>query len=123
LTGESVTPPRETDYYYNDNNLQAIRKDQWKLHLPRTAEDIPWWQKAGKETFLELDKPFLVDLSNDIGETRSVADSNPEVVAALLQEAVETRQSLGSAHSHGADQREIGDSRTLATQSRTSPPH
>ena len=121
LTGESANPPREIDYYYNDNNLQAIRKDQWKLHLPRTAEDIPWWQKAGKETFLELDKPFLVDLSNDIGETRSVADSNPEVVAALLQDAVETRQSLGSAHSHGADQREIGDSRTLATQSRTSP--
>jgi len=125
LTGESFTPPREIEYYYNDNNLQAIRQNDWKIHLPRTEEDIPWWQKAGQETFMELEEPFLVNLATDIGETQSVADSNPELVAALLQEAAETRQSLGSAHSRGSEQRAIGDSRVLATQARssTSPPN
>ena len=125
LNGESSAPPREIDLYYNDNNLQAIRDGDWKLHLPRTKEDIPWWQKAGKETFLELVDPFLVNLSTDIGEQNSVSSSNREVVAALLQEADNTRQSLGSAHSRGADQRPIGDSRILATQSRKadSPPN
>lgn len=52
LTGGSDTPPREIEYFYNDNNLQAIRKEEWKMHLPRTLKDVPWWQKFGKETFL-----------------------------------------------------------------------
>lgn len=120
LTGESAVPPREIEYYYNDNNLQAIRQNEWKIHLPRTEEDVPWWQRAGQENFMKLEEPFLVNLATDIGETHSLADSKPELVAALLQEAAETRQKLGSAHSRGTEQREIGDSRTLAVQARSS---
>lgn len=122
LTGESTTPPREIEYYYNDNNLQAIRNNDWKMHLPRTAEDIPWWQKAGKETFMELDDPFLVNLATDAGETLNVANRYPEVVAVLLQEATQTRASLGSAQGRGRAQRAIGDSRTLAKQAREAAP-
>lgn len=121
LLGESTTPPREIEYFYNDNNLQAIRKNEWKIHLPRTLEDIPWWQKAGKETFFELSEPFLVNLKDDIGETANLASSNPELVEELLSEAQSTRRSLGSAQDWGAEQRDRGDSRKLEAATSRSP--
>lgn len=125
LTGDSDTPPREIEYFYNDNNLQAIRKNEWKMHLPRTLQDVPWWQKAGKETFLELAEPFLVDLNKDIGESTSVASQKPELVNELLSEARSTRQALGSSNARGFAQREIGDSRKLeiTTRRSSSPPN
>ncbi|MBT6378756.1 MAG: sulfatase [Opitutales bacterium] len=125
LSGESQTPPREFEYFYNDNNLQAIRKQDWKMHLPRTLEDIPWWQKAGKETFLELTDPFLVNLTDDVGESHNVAAQNPNLVKELHEEASAARQRLGSSRTRGIDQRAIGDSRELAptTRASDSPPN
>lgn len=120
LRGDSAKPPREIEYFYNDNNLQAVRKHSWKMHLPRTLKDIPWWQKAGKETFLELAEPFLVKLNEDIGETTNVASSNPDVVTNLLTKAANARRVLGSAHQRGSGQRTTGDSRELTTHSRSS---
>ena len=37
-TGKGDTP-HEFAYYYNGINLQAVRKGEWKLHLPRRSED------------------------------------------------------------------------------------
>jgi len=50
-------------YYYKNGGLQAIRLGKWKLHLKK--------------------KPELYDLRDDIGESRNVADANPDVVAKL----------------------------------------
>ena len=119
LTGASNEPPREIEYYYNDNNLQAVRRNHWKLHLPRTPEDIPWWQRD--KGFTELKEPFLVNLNEDVGESINVAESNSQIVEDLLEEAEETRASLGNARSRGRDQRPIGDSGELVTTSRPSP--
>jgi arylsulfatase A-like enzyme len=125
LSGKSQTPPREIEYFYNDNNLQAIRKQDWKMHLPRTLEDIPWWQKAGKETFLELADPFLVNLTDDVAESHSVAAQNPTLVNELLEEASTARRALGNSQARGTAQRAIGDSRelALATRQSDSPPN
>jgi len=120
LVGESTKPPRQVDYYYNDRNLQAVRKDDWKMHLPRTLDDIPFWHRNGDKEFKELSEPFLVNLKNDVGESTNVAKENPQVVNQLLSEATAARQKLGSSKTAGIAQRETADSRELATDSRSS---
>ncbi|MEP2777193.1 MAG: sulfatase [Luteolibacter sp.] len=106
LMGESGDSPHEYLYYYNGLNLQAVRKGKWKLHLPRTLKDLPYWGKVGKgHRFITLDEPFLVDLEADIGEKHNVAANNPEVVATLLKEAEHIRAELGEVGQKGSDQR------------------
>ncbi|WP_244651392.1 MULTISPECIES: sulfatase-like hydrolase/transferase [unclassified Lentimonas] len=106
LMGASDESPHEYLYYYNGLNLQAVRKGKWKLHLPRTLEDLPYWGKAGKaRRFITLDEPFLVNLETDIAEMHNVAANNPEVVTTLLKEASRIRAELGEVGQQGADQR------------------
>ena len=120
LRGDSKSSPRKIEYFYNDKNLQAIRREDWKMHLPRTLEDIPWWQQFGKETFKELEDPFLVNLSSDIGESKNASSDNPELVKELLSEARIARRALGSTTTKGIAQRPTGDSRQLLKHSRAS---
>ena len=57
--------------------LVGLRQDQWKyIHC-------------------ELDPPQLFDLENDIGETKNVADQNPDVVAKITQLVDKARAELG----------------------------
>lgn len=40
-----LTRKREEPFcYYNCENLQAVRVKNWKLHLPRTEEQLPFWK-------------------------------------------------------------------------------
>ena len=32
-------------FYYNCENLQAVRMSDWKLHLPRELKQLPFWDK------------------------------------------------------------------------------
>ncbi|MCZ6672453.1 MAG: sulfatase-like hydrolase/transferase, partial [Verrucomicrobia bacterium] len=118
LMGESKEPPREIEYYYNDRNLQAVRKKDWKMHLPRTVEDIPFWHKGGNKEFKELAEPFLVNLAEDVGESTNVASTNSEIVDQLLLDATAARRELGSSKTTGTAQRKTGDSRVLAQTTR-----
>jgi len=62
---ETPSPHRTAGFfYYKRSRLEAVRVGKWKLRL------------------LEK-KPALYDLEADIGETRNVADENPEVVSRL----------------------------------------
>ena len=45
LQGKETATPHKFLYYYNGTNLQAVREGNWKLHLPRTAKDQPFWSK------------------------------------------------------------------------------
>ncbi|MDB4384825.1 sulfatase [Opitutaceae bacterium] len=106
LRGGAVASPHEFLYYYNGHNLQAVRHGKWKLHLPRTAEDQPFWGKGGmSRRFYELEQPFLVNLETDLGEEHNLAADHPEVVSALLQEADRIRTELGDVGQMGTDQR------------------
>ena len=120
LVGETTEPPREMDYYYNDRNLQAVRKGDWKMHLPRTLDDLPFWHANGEKEFKELSEPFLVNLKTDVGESTNVASENPQVVSQILSEATAARRELGSSKTTGNAQRETADSRDLAIETRTS---
>jgi len=109
LRGEATATPHEFLYYYNGTNLQAVREGNWKLHLPRTARDQPFWSKrpSKKKGFVTLEEPRLFDLENDVGERRDVADRYPEVVARLQKQAETIRVELGDVRTTGTDQRPI----------------
>ena len=108
LLGQSDESPHQFLYYYNGFNLQAVRKGKWKLHLPRTAADQPYWGAVSvKRSFVTLDQPFLVNLDNDIGEQHNVAADNPEVVDTFLKEAERIRAELGDVGQIGSDQRAL----------------
>jgi len=96
--------------YYFINHLQAVRQGRWKLHLPRPANP-PWLgpfsvnRHIHPSDWIEIKEPFLVDLENDPGETRSVAGEHPQVVARLLKLAEEARADIGDYDRVGANMR------------------
>jgi arylsulfatase len=109
--------PRKTFLYYAGEELQAVREGPWKLHLPHeylTVAGPPG--KDGKPANFDRLKPkgieqsglagiasrhgyevkaqprALYHLGDDVGETRDVADQNPDVVRRLEQLAERARE-------------------------------
>ena len=93
-------------YYYNCENLQAIRRGHWKLHLPRSKEQLPFWDK--NKAFANLQKPVLYNLRRDKAESTNVAADNPEVVRQMMELAESVRQDLGEFMQRGRSQRPTG---------------
>lgn len=114
--GESLLPllkgrslQRKSDapfYYYNCENLQAVRSGDWKLHLPRDAKQVPFWDR--NKVFFETDEPVLYNLRNDQSEKTDVASSNPKIVQRILKAAASARQALGEFMQRGKAQRPTG---------------
>ena len=86
-----------------------MREGNWKLHLPRTPRDQPFWSKkpSKKKGFVTLGQPVLFNLKNDLGERRNVAKQHPEVLARLQKQAEAIRAELGDVGIKGSDQRAI----------------
>ncbi len=93
-------------YYYNCENLQAVRRGQWKLHLPRNKEQMPFWDR--NKAFADLPRPVLYDLRNDRAEARDVAADNSDVVRQILNVAESARKDLGEFMHRGVAQRPTG---------------
>ena len=108
LDGEDgIDRPADTPfYYYNCENLQAVRLGNWKLHLPRTPQQLPFWQS--KKGFTKLDQPVLYNLAADPAESKDVAAAHPEVVQNLVALAEKTRPLLGEYMERGSEQRPTG---------------
>ena len=73
LSGFKCGSNREDFYYYNGDNLEAVRSGKWKLHVGKTqhyGEKMPVINA-------------LYDLENDISETINLFDEHPEVVCNL----------------------------------------
>jgi len=68
-------------YYWSWHNEDAIRTADWRLHR-------------------FTDRVELYDVRKDVGETTNVADTNPEVVAALQEKMNAWVDSMGVALSH-----------------------
>jgi arylsulfatase A len=96
----------EPFFYYNCENLQAVRRGDWKLHLPRKPEQLPFWEK--NKTFANLQNPVLYNLHSDQAETTNVAEDNPEVVRQILNTAESARKELGEFMQRGKSQRPTG---------------
>ena len=107
LKGENlVRHDTEPFFYYNCENLQAIRYGDWKLHLPRSQEQVPFWEK--NKAFFSLTQPVLYNLRTDRGESQDVAAENPEIVQQMLRTAKLTREELGEYMRRGSGQRPTG---------------
>ncbi len=92
--------PDKAYFYYLRVHLQAVRQGHWKLHLPREKEPVgaaPFSRNThiAPADRVGFDKPFLVDLNHDLGETKNVAAENPRVVQRLLGLAKAMRGDLG----------------------------
>ncbi|WP_182866504.1 sulfatase family protein [Rhodopirellula sp. JC639] len=92
--------PEKTYFYYLRVHLQAVRQGKWKLHLPRQKEPLgaaPFSRNVhiAPADRIGFEKPFLIDLENDLGETTDVSHANPEVVRRLLALAEGMREDLG----------------------------
>lgn len=87
-------------FYYLRVHLQAVRQGNWKLHLPREKEPMgaaPFSRNThiAPADRIGFNKPFLVNLDSDIGETTNVAMEHPQVVARLMALAESMREDLG----------------------------
>ena len=87
--------------YYNQNELQAVIYDKWKLVFPHVYRTIP----AGAElrndglpvkyAHIRLEKEQLFDLSTDPGETKDLHSNFPEIVRMLHEFAEKARADMG----------------------------
>jgi arylsulfatase len=115
LNGEKNANPRKVFYYYfEDNELQAIRMNQWKLVFPhdyKSYEDIEHGKNGypgdynHKQTGLKL-----FNLRNDPGERYDVSNTYPEIVDEIMLIAQEARNDLGDSLTgeSGLNRREPG---------------
>ncbi|QOV87631.1 sulfatase-like hydrolase/transferase [Humisphaera borealis] len=81
-------PSPVESYYWAWHNEDAIRTDEWRLHR-------------------FFDRNELYNIRTDIGETKNVADANPEVVKSLTGRMDAWTDSLGAALTHQAVPRKL----------------
>jgi arylsulfatase A-like enzyme len=93
-------------FYYNCENLQAIRMGDWKLHLPRELKQLPFWDK--NKAFVDIKHPVLYNLRTDREETTDLASANPEIVQEMSELAESMRSELGEYMQRGSGQRRTG---------------
>ena len=86
-------------FYYNTNELQAVRSGQWKLILPHTYRTLgqPPQAKDGIPVKYSNVKVGLelYDLEADAGEQRNIAGKHPDVVKRLAALAEQARDDMG----------------------------
>jgi arylsulfatase len=100
LGDTEATPRRTLLYYYQQNSLEAVQDDNWKLILPHKGQSytgslpgVNGW--PGKTTTVVIKENELYDLRRDPGERYNVASLYPEIVMNLLKVASEARLDLG----------------------------
>lgn len=115
LGGVDETPRTEFYYYYNKNDLQAVRKGWWKLILPHQHSSYEGVLPkdngyGGTLNKVKITEPALYDLRRDPGERYNVAEMYPEKVEELQEIAEKARVDLGDdlTHREGKNRRKIG---------------
>ena len=116
LLGDKAASPRHNFYYYyQQNSLEGVQKDYWKLVLPHkgisyvgVAPGKDGW--PGKTANVEIKANELYDLRRDPGERYNVAEFYPEIVKELQDIAEEARKDLGDdiTKAPGANRRKPG---------------
>ena len=109
IDGKSIWPliagepgaksPQEAYFLYYGKQLQAVRTDRWKFHLPHGYRHYLMDQVGQDghpgETEQKKIGYALYDMDNDREETTDVADQHPEVVAQMKRLAEQMRADLG----------------------------
>jgi arylsulfatase len=103
LRGEAGKGPRGPYlFYYNQNELQAVRYGRWKVVLPHTYRTMQGQASGkdgtpGKYKAVKFEKPELFDLASDPDETTDVAGKNPDVMKRIMEYVEAARADLGDA--------------------------
>jgi arylsulfatase A-like enzyme len=102
LRGEpgARSPQEAYVFWYDGNELQALRCGRWKLHFPHGYRTLAGREPGAGGTPGSYDESVrtglaLYDLERDVGETTDVADKHPDVVARLQALAEAMRRDLG----------------------------
>jgi len=100
LMGDKRANPREGFYYYyQKNNLEAVRKGQWKLVFPHphvSYENVLPGNDGWPGAYARDTATFaLYDLRRDPGEEYNVKELYPDVVMELEKYAEIAREDLG----------------------------
>lgn len=114
--GDFESTPRENILYYlGKNNLNGIRKGDWKLVLPHTFKSYNAKPgndgHNGKRLKTIVEKPELYNMMRDPGERFNVIESYPEKVEELMNIVEKYRKELGDLNvgiAKGSENREIG---------------
>ncbi|WP_167605004.1 sulfatase [Maribellus sediminis] len=114
--GNTEAAPRETIlFYYGKNNLNGVRKGNWKLVLPHTW--MSYYTKPGKDGHggpripMKVEEPELYNMMRDPGEQYNVIEFYPEKATELMKVAEAARTELGDLNvglEKGSGTREIG---------------
>ena len=107
LTAPKMEYPKENEiyFYYLHTHLQGVRKEDWKLVLPRPQ--APEWIGIGKKSIWKKDdvEPVrgleLYNLRKDPSERRNLAQSYPEKVKELMLLINHARHEIGDFNSIG----------------------
>ena len=95
--------PYEAFYYYQEDQLQAVRSGKWKLFLPVQGNPRHPHIHSGQPT-----EPLLFNVVDDIASKNNVAAEHPRVVKRLLKLAEVARRDLGDKGIKGSGQRAAG---------------
>lgn len=86
LGKDGAKSPHEAFYYYQNDDLHAVRSGDWKLHVQR-----PDWKAQG----FEKSDLYLFNLRRDLGENENVAAEYPDEVKRLTALIKAARIDLG----------------------------
>ena len=104
LEGErGAKSPTELFYYYQRQQLQAVRWGKWKYHLPLTEKimNVNTAQTAPSQA-------ELYDLDNDISESNNIVAQHPEIVAQMEIFIRNVREDIGDWGYEGKNRRPAG---------------
>ncbi|NLX95868.1 MAG: sulfatase [Rhodopirellula sp.] len=113
IAGEAgAKSPQEAYFLYYGNQLQAVRTERWKLHLPHgyrhyLMDQVGHDGHPGK-TAQQKTGYALYDMDSDVNETADVQQQHPEVVKAMKQLAERMRADLGDQGKPGPGIRPAG---------------
>ena len=114
--GDFESTPRETIlYYFGKNNLNGVRKGNWKLVLPHTYASYDTKPgndgHYGKRVKTIVEKPGLYNMMRDPGEQFNVIEFYPEKELELMEIVKKSREELGDLNvgiEKGDENRAIG---------------
>jgi arylsulfatase A-like enzyme len=102
FTPESATSPHDAFFYYQLDQLQAVRAGDWKLYLPLEKK------RAGLRNNRIESPARLYNLKEDLHEEHNVAEENPGIVNRLTVYAERIRADLGEGEKDGPGVRPVG---------------
>jgi arylsulfatase A-like enzyme len=101
MTDENTKTPHKVFYYYQKEQLMAVRSGPWKLHLALDKQ-----YKSVHYPGFKKGRPLkLVNLDHDIQEQYDVSQKHPDIVKRLQKLADAAREDLGDLGVQGKNQR------------------